>query len=129
MAIGITNENAVCNLEDVNKDAWYYKYIASAFEAGIVKGISDSEFGIARNITRQEMASMTARAVRMYKEATFLREGITFVDSESIAEYAKEDVNLLYRMEIMSGDDSGCFEPNRTATRAQAAVVVYNLIK
>jgi len=128
-ALNISEETASTGFADTDKNAWYYPYIASAYVAGIVNGVSPNEFGIKKNITRQEMAAMTARALEKYKEAVYIREDLSFEDGEKIADYAKEAVSVLYRTGIMSGSDNGCFEPENKATRAEAAVVIYNLIK
>ncbi len=128
-ALDMVDENASCGFDDVGKNDWFYKYVASAYTAGIVNGISETEFGVKRNITRQEMAAMSARALERYKKAAEIRTGITFEDDEMIADWAKGAVDTLYRAGIMSGTDGGNFEPEKIATRAQAAVVIYNLIK
>lgn len=123
-AANLYDENAECDFTDVPKDAWYYKYIASAVQKGIVNGISDTEFGVGRNITRQDMAVLAYKA---YGTPTKTRDGANFADGESISEYAREAVNALYEAEIISGMGDNRFEPFGTATRAQGAVVIYNL--
>lgn len=123
-AANLYDENAECDFTDVSKDAWYYKYIASAVQKGIVNGISDTEFGIGRNITRQDMAVLAYKA---YGTPPKTRDGANFADGESISEYAREAVNALYEAEIISGMGDNRFEPFGTATRAQGAVVIYNL--
>ena len=128
-AIGGVNEGAVSKFTDLDKDAWYYKYVSSAYEAGIVSGVSETEFGVGNPITRQEMAVMISRALKIYKEIPITREKIEFTDKDEIADWAKDDVDTLYCTGIMSGLGDGAFEPRSGATRAQAALVVYNLIK
>lgn len=128
-AIDSVDEYAVSDFSDLNEGAWYYKYVSSAYNAGIVSGISDTHFGIGKSITRQEMAVMISRALKIYKEMPSIRENADFTDKDEIAEWAKDDVAALYCTGIMSGVGDGKFEPKNIATRAQAAVVVYNLIK
>ena len=128
-AIGGVNEGAVSKFTDLDKDAWCYKYVSSAYEAGIVSGVSETEFGVGKPITRQEMAVMISRALRIYKEMPDMREKTEFTDKNEIADWAKDDVDTLYCKGIMSGMGDGAFEPRSGATRAQAALVVYNLIK
>jgi len=129
IAIGYYNESSTSTFDDVDKEAWYYKYISSAYEAGIVEGITDTEFGVGKGITRQEMAVMISRTLNIYKEISDIRGNVEFADKDDIAEWAKEDVDRLYRTGLMSGVENNRFEPTKIATRAQAAVVVYNLIK
>ncbi len=48
---------------DVDKDAWYYPYVASALKFNIiVNGMGDGSFGMNLNIKRQDMAVMAAAA-------------------------------------------------------------------
>ena len=129
VAINALDENAKSPFTDMDKDAWYYKYVSSAYELGIVSGVSETKFGIGRNITRQEMAVMIMQALKNYKDIQDEREDVGFSDEADIDEWAKEAVSKLYRAGIMSGSGDGNFAPKNVATRAQAAVVVYNLIK
>ena len=51
-----------------------------------------------------------------------------FSDDSDIASYAKDAVYTLKDMGIVSGTGEGNFEPKRIMTRAEAAVVISNLI-
>lgn len=111
--------------KDVSYEDWFYKPIHAAYEYDIVKGISATEFGIGTLITRQDMAvmlynTMTARGIS-FGEAT--EPG--FIDSAAIAEYAKTAVTALYESGVISGLDDGTFAPQATATRAEAAKLLY----
>ena len=48
--------------EDVDTNEWYSPYVLTAKEQGIVKGITDTVFGIGTNIVRQDMAVLIVRA-------------------------------------------------------------------
>lgn len=48
---------------DVEPGAWYEMYINSAMHYGIVNGISNTEFGVGQQISRQDMAVMSMRAI------------------------------------------------------------------
>ena len=48
-------------------------------------------------------------------------------DVDSIAEYARESIESLYKKGIISGSD-GNINPNGFATRAEAAVMIYNIL-
>ncbi len=56
-ATGIEAEEAENTFADVG-DEWYKEYVLKAKNLGIVNGVSDTEFGIGSNITRQDMAVM-----------------------------------------------------------------------
>ena len=104
---------------------WYYAPVAAAVNAGIVTGVSDTEFAPNANITRQDMALMLTRAADA--AGIELRSGAetTFTDEASIAGYALDAVKTMSRAGIVNGFDDGSFMPMNNATRAQAAVVIY----
>ena len=54
---------------------------------------------------------------------------LTFADSAVIADYAKDAVSALCAMGIVNGVSDTQFDPLGTATRAQAAKVVYGFLQ
>lgn len=126
-ALDIYNKNAVASFDDVQDSRWSYGYIASAVHAGIIKGVSDTEFNPAGTMSRQDMA------VIMYRVAGLLGldvagDSSVFADNADIAEYAKEAVGALSGAGIINGTGNDCFSPKGTVTRAQAAKVVYEVM-
>ncbi|UKI38647.1 MAG: S-layer homology domain-containing protein [Clostridiales bacterium] len=53
----------------------------------------------------------------------------SFADADDIAPYAKEAVSYLNSIKIVNGDENGRFNPNGTATRAESAQMIYNIIE
>lgn len=122
---------ADCPFEDVSEDDWAYKYIRSAYIAGIVNGISDTEFGYGQNITREDLCVMIERTLKAgdLTVPENSEANIVFADDDSISDYAKESVYKLAAAGIVSGDGEN-FNPKACATRAEAAKIVYlSLIK
>lgn len=126
-AADVFDENAECGFDDVDKNAWYYVYVASAYKSGLAYGVSESKFGIGNKLTRQDMAVLSKRAAEKAGEIDEVREAVVFEDDAKIADYAKEAVYELYKSGAISGMDGNLFKPFETATRAQGAMIVYNL--
>lgn len=124
ISFGKMNNGAKTDFIDVSKDKWYYVYVASGIEAGIIKGISDSEFGIGRNITRQDAATIL---YRIYN-GNFQNNRIDFTDAGEISDYASEAVNKLAAAGIINGKNDGRFYPKKNLTRAEAAVLIDRLM-
>lgn len=124
VASGKYNENAKCYFNDILKKEWHYSYIASAVEAGIVRGISEAVFGKGMYLTRQDMAVLCSRAKGDIEE---VREEAKFKDDGDIADYAKESVLKLYKAGAINGMGDNTFAPFGQATRAQCAQLIYNL--
>lgn len=115
---------------DVEKGEWYYGYISSAQKLGIVSGVSESEFGIGRSITRQEMARMVYNMMEKgLIDLKYTSTSTRFDDENEIELWASQAVNALSGLGIINGMGNGYFEPKSSATRAQAAVIVYNILK
>lgn len=124
---GIYDETAECDFSDVKKGKWYYPYIASAYKNGLVSGISDDIAGVGELLTRQDMVVMAKRAAEGFRELTYTRDMIEFSDYDSIADYAKDAVEIMYRANIVNGEGENKFNPEGTATRAQGALIIYNI--
>ena len=125
LALGLHNENATCDFKDVVGGSWYESSVASAVNAGIIKGYEDNTFGVGKNITRQEMATIISRINTEFKEVV---PKIDFKDSADISDWAKEAVAKVQMANIISGMPDQTFAPNANATRAQAAKVIYEFL-
>lgn len=127
-AAGILQEGAECDFTDVDGSQWYYRYIASGVENGIIIGIGDNQFGIGETITRQDMAVIVCRLVE--KQGINLaqkRSYANYDDESSIADYAKESIRKLYSAGFINGVSETSFMPLENATRAQAAKLLYDV--
>lgn len=127
-ALGIT-ASGECSYEDVSADHWAYKYIAAASNAGIVQG-ADGSFNPESSITRQDMTVIIRRALE-FKASSLksVRELVQFADEADISDYAADAVANLYTAGIINGRGDGIFAPKATATRAEAAKMIYEVIK
>ena len=124
LATGNYDASAECAFSDTKVSDWHYRYIASAYNKELVKGVSETEFGTGALLTRQDMALLCRRASGGLEAK---REKKVFADDSDIADYAKEAVYELYMAEGISGMGDDAFSPLNPATRAQAATIIYNL--
>lgn len=128
VAYKLNIENKTAKFTDVNADDWFMPYVAAALENGIVNGVSDDMFGTGQNITRQDLAVMAYNAA-LKNGVEFNTEGVQkFSDDDKISDYAKTAVYALKSQDIVNGIDGKNFAPHDTATRAEAAKILYALI-
>ena len=128
MKIDLTDDSkAEIPFKDV-KDDWYKDYVRTAYELNIVNGISADEFGVDENILRQDMAVIVYRAFAL-KNISLKSDECGLEDYELTADYAKEAVAALYTADIVNGDDNKMFNPEQNLTRAEAAMVIYNIVQ
>ena len=87
-------------------------------------------------ITREEMATLIVGALHvsgMWKDTLYedvKQPPEQFMhDFDKCSEYYAKNANIAYHAGIMTGDDNGNINPRDTATRAEAAAVLYRLYK
>ena len=124
IGFGFNLINTECPFDDVDENDWAYPYIRSAYKAGIIKGVSDTEFGYGQNITREDLCVMINRMLTVGELTLPQVDGGVFGDDGEISDYAKESVYYLERAGIILGDGTN-FNPKASATRAEAAKIVY----
>ena len=115
--------------EDVPEQEWYYNYVNWGFEQGIVAGIDEVTFAPNEKITREQMAIMLDKftdSIGLVLPET--NAGVTFTDSALISSWAADSVNKIVSSGLMGGYPEGDYKPQGSATRAEAATVVYKLI-
>lgn len=118
------------SFNDVSSYAWYYEYVSSGVACGVITGISENEFGVGSEITRQDMAVMAYRTMKYLEtEIPEKVEYTEFSDASVISEYAQEAVKAMQIGKIINGMGNDEFAPMESCTRAMAAKVIYELCK
>lgn len=120
----LKNSSRDVEFADVDKTAWYYKYICSSCYFGICNGIGGGYFGIGDNISRQDAATIIYRVALLKQIELGGDSEVEFADASKIGDYAEAAVNALSAAGILSGDTDGYFEPDAFATRAQVAKIL-----
>ena len=124
LAFGLYDETAVSEFTDSEPGDWHYPYISSAVKIGVVNGMSEDEFGVGVNIQRQELAAMAYR-VADFTGYNFGEVENNFADIDDAEEYA---VTAISSITIPFAKD-GMFKPSIYATRAEACMMIYQMIK
>ncbi len=119
------------NFSDVAKDDPYYREIGVAKALGITSGTGNNQFSPDKEMMRQDMMVLVDRALRVagigLKDAgDDVLKG--FSDNEAIAPFARNSVTKLVAKGIIKGSGNA-INPNHAANRAEAAAIIYRLIK
>ena len=117
----------ITEFTDVEKTDWYYQYVRTLSALGLVQGMEDGSFGAQRQITRQDMAVLLYRVLKHQKFAVSDEIAKT-ADWDTVAEYAKEAIGCLLSSGVIHGDENGNYSGQSSATRAQAAVLLYHCL-
>lgn len=114
---------------------WYYFTVGRAYAAGLVKGIGPDRFAPEELITREQMADMICNALKykaLLADVGNVEEVLkAFADQPSISGWARKSSAQAVKHGILRGKPWGgqvIFAPADKATRAEAAVMLKNLV-
>ncbi len=108
---------------DVAPGDWFAPYVAAAYSAGLVQGVSPTSFDPNAGVTREQMAVLLARALKLSGTT-----GLTFSDASQIDTWALSGVQAAVAAGYLSGFPGGTFEPLATTTRDQSTKVLSLII-
>lgn len=131
VALGIETDKEY-KYSDVSSDAWYNSYVQAISVYNIMQGIGDGDFGVGEVLTRQDFAVIAHRLLNsglIDKEFDKLSDMNSFADVSDAAEYARESINEMRKYGIINGVGNNKFAPLECVSRAQAAQIIYSLIK
>lgn len=113
---------------DVPLGIWYSDAIAWANWNGIVYGVDLTHFAPDEYITREQMCVMISR-YKEYKKLSFTitSQHISFIDENEISDYAKEAIQNLYKLGLITGMDNSTINPKGLCTRAQVVTILHRL--
>ena len=109
---------------------YYTGYLAAAKRLGISGGVGNDMFAPEKEITRQEMFTLLYNALKAIDKLPKVSSGKTlssFSDAGELASWAKDAMSVMVRAGI-TGGSGGKLSPSATATRAEMAQVLYNLL-
>ena len=124
LALGMQRWRGTEGFADVPSGAWYAPYVATAVSAGIVQGTSPSTFSPGATVTREQLAVLLARALRLTTAAP-----LSFDDMAQIDPWAMIGVSESVAAGYVDGFPDGTFRPQGPATRAQAAKVLAMVVQ
>lgn len=113
--------------KDVRDGIYYSTAITWVNEMGIITGYEDKTFGPAKDLTREQFATILYRFDQNFMENE-LGEVVDcktmFDDADQISKFAKEAMNWAVGHGIITGKKPGVLAPRGTASRAEAATML-----
>ena len=132
LALGLCKDDEKADnahFADVPPDAWFAGYVYKAEALAVINGISENEFGAGRQITRQDMAAIAFRALRLTKaQLDTNADAEAFSDQSMVSDYADLAVRVFKKCGLLNGYPDGSFSPYGAATRAETAQFIWKLI-
>lgn len=126
-ALDLTDNGKACAFTDIS-GRWSEEAIRIAAQNGLVNGVNATTFAPDAEITRQEMMTMIARALKATGLNVTGSDDLSgYADANEVSDWALSSVRTLVASGIISGDN-GKLNPMGTCTRSEAAAVFSRLL-
>jgi S-layer homology domain. len=113
------------NFSDVDRNAYYAQAVAWSSDKGIVSGIGNNCFSPDSSITREQLATIIYQyAKNKGLDVSKTGDLSQFRDSSSTSNWAKQAMEYVVGVGIISGRDNGKLDPKGKATRAEVARIL-----
>ena len=129
-ALGLEGE-VTDEFSDVKSGDWFEPFVGAAYHAGIVNGMGDGTFCPEKTISRQEAATMVARAARrcgMDVDSADTAVLAQYTDGSSVADWAKTTMAFCLSTGLFDADGGPAAAPLRDILRCEVARSVYRLL-
>lgn len=124
-ALGKQSTEAKVSFTDVHSRDWFYPAIQTACSQGWVSGLPDGSFRPKSNMSRYEMAVVLDKAAGLQDKDLNVAKPLT----ENMPIWARDSVERCYQAGIIKGKADGLFHGEESVTRAEAAQILYQLLK
>ncbi|MCR5825724.1 MAG: S-layer homology domain-containing protein [Oscillospiraceae bacterium] len=113
---------------DVAEGQWYTEAVTWAHESGIVKGYDTGDFGVADDVTREQLAAILYRYAKPLgvDDAERALEG--YADAGDVSFWAEDAMRWAVGNGLIRGDDSNRLNPGGYATRAETATILMRVV-
>ena len=112
---------------DVNAGDYFEEASKWAYVNGIVVGVREGILEPHTPISREQLCVMLDRYMKLVNAELPQNQTEMFADESDISDYALESVKRIQSAGIMIGDESGKFNPQSFASRAEIATVLNRL--
>ena len=105
-----------------------YKYIESAVNKGIVKGVTPTEFRPNDKLTRAQAITIIIRALGLENRAPTPGYQTSYNDNHLIPYWAKDSIYVATEIGLITGDQNKRVNPNHAMTRAEASTMIIRFL-
>lgn len=115
--------------QDLSSGRTEYPYIKAAYNAGLVVGKQNGKFRPDDILQVEEAYCIMLRALGTQNMAYATTPITPFVDNGAISVWARNEINYMARLGIVSADDSGKINPKKQLSKGDAAALINHLVK
>lgn len=126
-SMGLRTAGYSSSFEDVEEGSWYEPYVAWAAKKGIVNGMSEKEFDPHANVTREQASAIVVRFASKAGLELDASKVYNFRDEDAVSSWAVKEMETAIAAGLAIGYDESRLSPQKSATRAETAGVLYIL--
>ena len=130
-ALGLSQEKTA-EFSDVLQTDWFCGFVGAASKAGIVNGMGDGKFAPQGAITREQAATMLARAAKTLGLSGAAKDAdgalSRYPDAANASAYAKDALGFCAENGILESDRTE-LQPREAIRRCEVAQMVWNLLR
>lgn len=119
------------HFKDINRKAYYEKYVNWAYEHKILKGISKDDFAPGKNVTKEETAAIVYNYLKMknIKIEEIKPRYKKWADKNEASLWSKKQIESLLALNLIVLDDEDKFYPKQNAKRHELATIISNVYR
>ncbi|MCI3923761.1 NEAT domain-containing protein [Paenibacillus sp. TRM 82003] len=126
-ALGLEGDGDGDALHDFgNIPNWAQSHVARVVAAGLISGFDDGTFRSDGQLTRAQLAVIVARAAGLPLDTG---ASLSFADGNDVPAWAQKEVAAAVAAGLIGGKDGNRFDPNATATRAEALTLIVRMLE
>ncbi len=125
--IGVNAEEKL-PFSDVKEGEWYYDAVADVYEAGLMKGKTDTQFDPSAPMSRAEFVTVLSRLAAINAANYGYADELDFTDTDPDAWYA-DAAGWAVETGLSTGTSATTFSPTREITRQEMAVLIVRFVK
>lgn len=103
-------------------------YLITAIEYGLIDGYPDATFRPDKPINRAEIATVLTRSEALTAAEDAGKSQVSFKDV-SVSHWASATIQAASASGLFNGYEDGTFRPDNPITRAEAAAVIYRIVR
>ncbi len=120
--------NTVQNFKDVKDKDWFADAVKWAQSQGIIKGYEDGTFKANNLVTRQELAIIIERFLKVHGITMDEVKELSYKDLDTLPTWSKDAIIAMAKIGLVEGQTEEMYNPTSEFTREELAVMLEKII-
>ena len=120
--------NTVQNFKDVKATDWFADAVKWAQSQGLIKGYEDGTFKANNLVTRQELAIIIERFLKVHGITMDEVKELSYKDLDTLPTWSKDAIIAMAKIGLVEGQTEEMYNPTSEFTREELAVMLEKII-